>query len=172
MFLKWILIHLRQWQLLMLRMSIWKLMRMKKRLQLQHTVKHNLLNQFKSCGDSAMEDMAGKMQSKFSKYWDDYSLTLAMGAVLDPKLKTQILKSAYDKVDAIVKKNLKLLYEEYRTNSWTSSTISARSTAHELLTESPLEDDPNYDLFELERSIQPGLDNTKSNWIFIWRNPG
>lgn len=84
-------------------------------------------------------------------------------------------RTAESKVD-VVKKNLKLLYEDYvaklRTSSSTSSlNSSATPTPQELLTESPLEDDLNYDLFELERSIQPGLDNKKTNLEMYLEDP-
>lgn len=70
--------------------------------------------------------------------------TVSLGTVLDPRLKMQILKSTYEKVDPrtsakkveVVKKNLKLLYEEYMTKSWTSSSsFSETSIPHEVLTE-------------------------------------
>ena len=108
---------------------------------------------YASCDDPVMKEMAKKMRVKFSKYWDEYSLVLAMGAVLDPRLKLQILRTAYDKVDPrnaekkveVVKKNLKKLYEEYGAKfQSSSSTSSATPTPYELLTESPLEDDLNY----------------------------
>ena len=112
-----------------------------------------LLMKYASCDDPVMKEMAKKMRVKFSKYWDEYSLVLAMGAVLDPRLKLQILRTAYDKVDPrnaekkveVVKKNLKKLYEEYGAKfQSSSSTSSATPTPYELLTESPLEDDLNY----------------------------
>ncbi|XP_048636019.1 zinc finger BED domain-containing protein DAYSLEEPER isoform X2 [Brassica napus] len=126
-----------------------------------------LLMKYASCDDPVMKEMAKKMRVKFSKYWDEYSLVLAMGAVLDPRLKLQILRTAYDKVDPrnaekkveIVKKNLKKLYEEYGAKFQSSSSTSS------------LEDDLNYDLFELERSIQPGLDNKKTNLEMYLEDP-
>ena len=43
--------------------------------------------------------MAKAMRKKFAKYWDQYSVILAMGAALDPRLKLDILRSAYEKID-------------------------------------------------------------------------
>uniref|UniRef100_A0A1J3J3A9 Zinc finger BED domain-containing protein RICESLEEPER 2 n=1 Tax=Noccaea caerulescens TaxID=107243 RepID=A0A1J3J3A9_NOCCA len=111
-----------------------------------------LLKKYSVCDDIDVKLMALKMKTKFAKYWDEYSIVLAMGAVLDPRFKTLILKSAYDKLDPstsekkveVVKKNLKLLYEEYKTKPWTSSTSSTKLTPLELLTESPLEDDSDH----------------------------
>jgi len=111
-----------------------------------------LLKDYAVCGDFRVEEMASRMQVKFDKYWDQYSIILAMGAILDPRLKVQILKSAYNKVDSssseekvnVVVDNLKDLYKEHREKVWTSSTFSTTQTPHDLLTESPLEDDPIY----------------------------
>ncbi|XP_020879586.1 zinc finger BED domain-containing protein RICESLEEPER 3-like [Arabidopsis lyrata subsp. lyrata] len=114
--------------------------------------------------------MAKKMQRKFAKYWNEYSVILAMGAALDPRLKLQILRSAYDKVDPvtaegkvdIVRNNLISLYKEYQTKSASSSNSSTTLTPHELLNESPLEADVNDDLFELESSLISASKSTKS----------
>uniref|UniRef100_A0A0D2ZPL9 hAT-like transposase RNase-H fold domain-containing protein n=1 Tax=Brassica oleracea var. oleracea TaxID=109376 RepID=A0A0D2ZPL9_BRAOL len=38
-------------------------------------------------------------RTDFAKYWDQYSVILAMGAALDPRLKLDILRSAYEKID-------------------------------------------------------------------------
>lgn len=38
---------------------------------------------YANCGDTRVEDMAKSMQSKFVKYWDEYSLVLTMEVVLD-----------------------------------------------------------------------------------------
>lgn len=96
--------------------------------------------------------MTRKMQLKFDKYWDQYSTILAVGAILDPRLKVQLLRSAYDKVDLstskenveLIVQNLNDLYKEHMEKAWTSSTFSTTPTPLELLTESTLEDDPNY----------------------------
>lgn len=72
-----------------------------------------------------------------------------MVAVLDRRIKLQMLKEAYNKLDPrttekkieIVKKNLELLYKEYSSKSSENSSRFQRRTPHELLTESPLEDD-------------------------------
>ena len=110
-----------------------------------------LLMKYANCDDVDVREMAKKMQKKFAKYWNEYSVILAMGAALDPRLKLQILRSAYNKVDPvtaegkvdIVRNNLILLYEEYKTKSASSSNSSTTLTPHELLNESPLEADVN-----------------------------
>ena len=111
-----------------------------------------VLRDYADCGDDGVEYMVKRMQSKFDKYWDEYSIILAMGAVLDPRIKTQILRSAYQKVNPssaeekveLIKKNLSDLYEEYRIKTWASSKFSTTPTPNELLNESPLDDDLNY----------------------------
>ena len=97
--------------------------------------------------------MARRMQIKFAKYWDDYSIVLAMGAMLDPRFKTQILKKAFDRLDPttsekkveVIVQNLKDLYEEYTSKPVTGSSFSSNysSTPDDLLNESPLDDDLN-----------------------------
>jgi len=110
-----------------------------------------LLMKYANCDDVDVREMAKKMQRKFAKYWNEYRFILAMGAALDPRLKLQILRSAYNKVDPvtaegkvdIVRNNLISLYEEYQTKSASSSNSSTTLTPHELLNESPLEADGN-----------------------------
>ncbi|XP_024013940.1 zinc finger BED domain-containing protein RICESLEEPER 2-like [Eutrema salsugineum] len=110
------------------------------------------------------------MQVKFDKYWKDYSIILAMGAVLDPRMKVQVLEKAYESVDPFtshskiqeLKDSLKALYKEYQTRA-SSLGVSATQTPHEIVTESPLEYDFDNDLYELERSIEAGVGNTKTH---------
>ncbi|KAG7581784.1 hAT-like transposase RNase-H fold [Arabidopsis suecica] len=112
--------------------------------------------------------MAMEMQIKFAKYWKDYSLILAIGAVLDPRLKVKMLEVAYQKVDPTtsalkikeLEKNLEMIFKAYQTSS---PGVSGTTNPHDLLSESPLEDDFDNDLFELERSIEAGVNNTKSH---------
>lgn len=109
-----------------------------------------LLRKYARCNDRDVRLMAMDMQSKFAKYWDEYSVVLAMGAALDPRFKLEMLKVAYDKVDPstseakvqIVRENLELLYNEYTAkSSESSSKFPTKQTPLELLTESPLDDD-------------------------------
>ncbi|XP_009123725.2 zinc finger BED domain-containing protein RICESLEEPER 2-like [Brassica rapa] len=132
-----------------------------------------LLRKYADCDDEDLRLMARRMQIEFTKYWDDYSIVLAMGAMLDPRFKTQILKKAFDRLDPttsekkvkVIVQNLKDLYEEYTSKLVTGSSSSSNysSTPDDLLNESPLDDDLNADLFELERSIHHGSDNTKTS---------
>ncbi|XP_056857732.1 zinc finger BED domain-containing protein DAYSLEEPER-like [Raphanus sativus] len=43
--------------------------------------------------------MARDMQVKFDKYWKEYSLILAMGAVLYPRIKIEMLEASYKELD-------------------------------------------------------------------------
>nr|GLL21457.1 zinc finger BED domain-containing protein DAYSLEEPER-like isoform X1 [Ipomoea trifida] len=73
--------------------------------------------------------MAKNMKLKFDKYWDDYSVILAMGAILDPRLKLQFVEYCYKKLDPLtcqakieeIKKKLYMLYDEYKKTSGGSS---------------------------------------------------
>ncbi|XP_048610765.1 zinc finger BED domain-containing protein DAYSLEEPER-like [Brassica napus] len=130
-----------------------------------------LLKRYARCKDNEIRLMVVDMKSKFAKYWDEYSLILAMAAVLDPRIKLHMLKEAYHKLDPrtsekkveVVRKSLELLYKEYSSKSSESSSRFAKKTPHELLTESPLEDDFDDDLLELERCIQFGSNNERTN---------
>ena len=109
-----------------------------------------LLEKYSICDDAGVREMARDMQVKFDKYWKEYSLILAMGAVLDPRVKTVMLEAAYKELDpssaslktAKLKESLSDLYKDYQKLSQTgSSGFSLTPTPHEIVTESPLEDD-------------------------------
>ncbi|XP_048593383.1 zinc finger BED domain-containing protein DAYSLEEPER-like [Brassica napus] len=94
--------------------------------------------------------MAKEMQVKFAKYWENYTIILAMGAILDPRLNLEVLEKAYERVDPSnssfkteeLRTNLTKLYKEYQARTWDSSSgTSSTPTSHDLVTESPLEDD-------------------------------
>nr|GMD39372.1 zinc finger BED domain-containing protein RICESLEEPER 2-like [Ipomoea batatas] len=80
-------------------------------------------------GDRVISDMATNMKLKFDKYWDDYSVILAMGAILDPRLKLQFVEYCYKKLHPLtcqvkieeIKKKLYMLYDEYKKTSGGSS---------------------------------------------------
>nr|GMC71423.1 zinc finger BED domain-containing protein RICESLEEPER 2-like [Ipomoea batatas] len=80
-------------------------------------------------GDTIIKDMAKNMKLKFDKYWDDYSVILAMGAILDPRLKLQFVEYCYKKLNPLtcqakieeIKKKLYMLYDEYKKTSGGSS---------------------------------------------------
>ncbi|XP_058735729.1 zinc finger BED domain-containing protein RICESLEEPER 2-like [Vicia villosa] len=71
--------------------------------------------------DEDIKRMAKRMMSEFEKYWDEYSVVLAMGAVLDPRMKISTLAYCYSKLDAstcerklqLVKSKLYMLFEKY-----------------------------------------------------------
>ncbi|CAA0836411.1 Zinc finger BED domain-containing protein DAYSLEEPER [Striga hermonthica] len=49
--------------------------------------------------DVVIKEMVKEMMGKFDDYWKEYSVVLAMGAVLDPRIKFQLLEMCYDRVD-------------------------------------------------------------------------
>ena len=53
----------------------------------------------RSNDDSVIRDMIFMMRKKFDKYWEQYSVILAMGVVLDPRMKFRLLKHCYDEFD-------------------------------------------------------------------------
>ncbi|CAL5202787.1 unnamed protein product [Lathyrus oleraceus] len=80
--------------------------------------------------DTLIRDMAERMMIKFEKYWSDYSVVLALGAVLDPRIKLTSLEYMYEKVDPLtstiktneIKQKLYTLFEMYRRLHTSSST--------------------------------------------------
>ncbi|CAK8578866.1 unnamed protein product [Lathyrus sativus] len=75
--------------------------------------------------DGLIEGMAERMMSKFEKYWDEYNVVLALGAVLDPRVKFSTLAYCYSKLDAStcerkleqVKEKLYMLFDKYSGKS-------------------------------------------------------
>nr|GMD76670.1 zinc finger BED domain-containing protein DAYSLEEPER-like [Ipomoea batatas] len=73
--------------------------------------------------------MAMNMKLKFDKYWDDYSVILAIGVILDQRLKLQFVEYCYKKLNPLtcqvkiegIKKKLYMLYDEYKKTSGDSS---------------------------------------------------
>lgn len=72
--------------------------------------------------DNVIREMVYAMRLKYNKYWEQYSVLLAMGAVLDPRMKFKLLKRCYDELDPFtsqakinhLKSELYKLFEEYR----------------------------------------------------------
>jgi hypothetical protein len=78
--------------------------------------------------DEVIKRMAERMMSKFEKYWDEYSVVLALGAVLDPRMKFSTLAHCYSKLDVSacerklqeVKSKLYMLFDKYSSKSTSS----------------------------------------------------
>ncbi|XP_050915432.1 zinc finger BED domain-containing protein RICESLEEPER 1-like [Lathyrus oleraceus] len=101
--------------------------------------------------DTLIRDMAERIMVKFEKYWSDYSVVLALGAVLDPRIKLTSLEYMYEKVDPLtstiktneIKQKLYTLFEIYRrlhtsssTTSQTPSSITRGESSSHVLTKS------------------------------------
>ncbi|KAK2384737.1 zinc finger BED domain-containing protein RICESLEEPER [Trifolium repens] len=75
--------------------------------------------------DEVIKKMAERMMSEFEKYWDEYSVVLALGAVLDPRVKLSTLAYCYSKLDAStserklqqVKSKLYMLFDKYSSKN-------------------------------------------------------
>uniref|UniRef100_A0A0D3BIH8 hAT-like transposase RNase-H fold domain-containing protein n=1 Tax=Brassica oleracea var. oleracea TaxID=109376 RepID=A0A0D3BIH8_BRAOL len=84
-----------------------------------------MLKKYVDCEDDGdVRTMARAMQKKFAKYWNQYSVILAMGAALNPRLKLDILRSAYQKIDPRTSEEKDLFELE---NSLKSSSRNAKS---------------------------------------------
>ncbi|CAA7049021.1 unnamed protein product [Microthlaspi erraticum] len=72
--------------------------------------------------DTVIRMMISRMREKFDKYWEEYSVLLAMGAVFDPRMKLKLLKKCYDELDPFtsqekidhLESKLNEIFEEYK----------------------------------------------------------
>lgn len=100
-----------------------------------------LLKENECHSDKDIRDMACRMRIKFTKYWDQYSVILAMAAALDAIMKIKLLKRCYVDLDPSTYKEklehietkLRLLFEDYvkKYPTTTSTTNASSATAHE-----------------------------------------
>ena len=73
------------------------------------------------------------MKQKFDKYWREYSVVLALGAVLDPRMNFKFLRFCFNKLDpfscgeklAKIKRNLSKLFREYNKSKRQQSSSSS-----------------------------------------------
>jgi len=82
--------------------------------------------------DDLIRQMTERMMIKFDKYWDEYSVGLAFGAILDPKVKLETLGYCLEKIDPLsweakvdtINEKLYNVFSQYYTN--TSSSTKAK----------------------------------------------
>jgi len=80
-------------------------------------------------GDEVIRNMAEKMMVKFDKYWDEYNIVLAFGAILDPRMKLVTLGFFFEKVDPLcweqkvekIKDKMYILFSQYSSKTSTSN---------------------------------------------------
>ncbi|KAK7261864.1 hypothetical protein RIF29_28187 [Crotalaria pallida] len=85
--------------------------------------------------DGVIRDMSVKMKEKFDKYWDEYSIVLAMGAVLDPRMKLKMLRCCYLEIDVStvdykvhqVSSKLSMLFDLYKSSTRNTSNSNVQS---------------------------------------------
>ena len=78
--------------------------------------------------------MAERMLVKFDKYWDEYSIVLAFGAILDPRMKLETLGYCFEKIDPLtweaklekIKEKLYKLFSEYCSKNDTSNPLKRK----------------------------------------------
>lgn len=83
--------------------------------------------------DKDIRDMVQPMQLKFDKYWEEYSDILAIGAVLDPRMKFALLEFCFTTLDAStckkkldhVRSKMYKLFDSYKSNSRTAASTSS-----------------------------------------------
>ena len=79
--------------------------------------------------DALIKNMVELMIVKFEKYWDEYSVVLAFGAILDPRMKIETLSFCFEKIDSLtwklklenIKQKLYKLFSEYSSKGLTTS---------------------------------------------------
>jgi hypothetical protein len=114
--------------------------------------------------DEGIKRMAERMMSEFEKYWDEYSVILALGAILDPRMKLSTLAYCYSKLDAStcerklqhVKSKLYMLFDKYSSKSTSSS---VQRTIH-------IQDQSSS--MSLPKSLSHGLFDV-SLYIYFWK---
>ncbi|XP_031268697.1 zinc finger BED domain-containing protein RICESLEEPER 2-like [Pistacia vera] len=64
--------------------------------------------------DEVLSTMASQMKGKFDKYWDSYTVVLAIAAILDPRFKFEFVEFCYKKVDGpvVATRKLELVKQE------------------------------------------------------------
>jgi hypothetical protein len=87
--------------------------------------------------DEVIKRMAKRMMNKFKKYWDEYSDILALGVVLDPRMKFSRLAYCYSKLDPStceqklqkLKTKLYMLFDSYSSKS---TSFGVQTPIHDL----------------------------------------
>ena len=104
---------------------------------IQKKLNENLYNE-----DEVIKYMVARMKVKFAKYWSEYSITLALGCVLDSRSKLNFLSFCYkrlypydhqEKVNRL-KEDLYKLFAEYTKYGAASSSIASFQTTSSLMT--------------------------------------
>ena len=89
--------------------------------------------------DVLIKNKTKLMIVKFEKYWDEYNVVLAFGAILDPRMKLETLRFCFEKIDSLtrelklekIKEKLYKLFAEYSTKGFTtSSSVQKQKQGH------------------------------------------
>nr|XP_009787974.1 PREDICTED: zinc finger BED domain-containing protein RICESLEEPER 2-like [Nicotiana sylvestris] len=98
--------------------------------------------------------MAGKMEEKFSKYWQEYTPILSLVVVLDPRYKLKFVKFCFSKLDSlscndktkVVEDNLHRLFKEYvKSPTSNSALVQSIVDGHDIEMGDEMDE---FDLFE------------------------
>ncbi|XP_057785018.1 zinc finger BED domain-containing protein RICESLEEPER 2-like [Salvia miltiorrhiza] len=110
--------------------------------------------------DKVVKSISLAMQSRFEKYWEEYSDIISKGAVFDPRMKLKLLEYCYSKIDPIsssdkiniLKMKLHVLYDEYKRKgvgeykSYKGGTSDSKSLLDIYLEEAPINEKVEIDL--------------------------
>ncbi|KAJ8754998.1 hypothetical protein K2173_015510 [Erythroxylum novogranatense] len=134
--------------------------------------------------DEVVSSMARQMKPKFDKYWDSYSIVLAIAAILDPRFKFPFVEFCYKRLGAhwdpyrkleIVRREMYKLFEAYEVQhsskvTMAHSSIESGLDPHSLATKDVISEFDNYESefvvtekSELDLYLQePRLDRIKN----------
>ena len=104
-------------------------------------------------GDLLIQSMCCRIKFFFDKYWSEYIVVLAFGAILDPTKKLNFLRYTYSRLDPYdyeeklerVKKALYALFEEY-SNKGASTSMSSNVSPQPSIAKGEKEKLPTYDV--------------------------
>ncbi|KAL1193320.1 putative AC transposase [Cardamine amara subsp. amara] len=128
-----------------------------------------LLKDNQQNSDALIKEMADKMRVKFDKYWEQYSVILAMGAVFDPRMKFKLLKRLYDELDPstseakleYLRKKMVMLFEEYKNKFPSTMNSTSTPSSNHYSTERGGRTNFDDDLFDLD-DTPDAMDEGKS----------
>jgi len=116
-----------------------------------------LLRENANSDDLTIKDMSLTMMKKFSKYWDHYRDILAIGAILDPRMKFETIRFCYSKINhstcedkiKVLKDNMYKLFEEYDKLNPNESNNSSSQVSPPTQLASFTNDEPVMDAFDV-----------------------
>ncbi|XP_052727672.1 zinc finger BED domain-containing protein DAYSLEEPER-like [Vigna angularis] len=140
-----------------------------------------LLRENVKSDDMTIKDMSLTMMNKFNKYWDQYYDILAIGAILDPRMKFEAIRFCYRKINPstyeekinVLKDNMYKLVEEYVKLNSNESNTSSSQVAPPTQQPSFTNDEPVMDAFdEYVDYLSQHVNDTKRSELDLYLDEG